>query len=254
MEGMARGLKAVADLILPRTCIVCGRKLLLDEKHICLFCLADMPQTRHWTMKHNPMADRFNAVIQKGLEAAWDEYGVEKVGTERYVYATALFFYDMDAGYRHIPYHVKYHGDRAAGKHFGKMLGKRLSYAPWLKDVDAVVPVPLHWFRRWERGYNQAEIIAEGVTEIIDAPLRTDILKRIRYTRTQTKLDIRSKAQNVEGAFLCKQHRGNGLRHILLIDDVFTTGATLYACYAALRSVFPSSVRISIATLGFVGD
>ena len=112
--------RAAADLILPRRCIVCDRKLNLNERHLCLGCLADIPLTRFWIIRHNLMADRFNEIIQKNQEV----YGSPR---ERYAFATALFFYDSEASYRKIPYRIKYHGDLAAGRHFGKMLGEHLS-------------------------------------------------------------------------------------------------------------------------------
>lgn len=244
---LKRGLKAVADLILPRVCVVCGRKLLLKESYICLYCQSDIPFTRFSLLKHNPMADRFNLLIQKQLEDKHNHVH------ENYAYALALFFYDMESDYRHIPYQIKYHGNIPAGKYFGGLLGQEIASAQWMSDVDAVIPVPLHWRRKWSRGYNQAEVIARGVSEIIQVPVRTDVLMRRRFTRTQTKMDVPQKAENVNGAFEATCHDGETFRHILLIDDVFTTGATLHACFAALRSVFPPDVRISVATLGFVG-
>ena len=134
------------------------------------------------------------------------------------------------------------------------MLGEEIKRTPWLQDVDAIIPIPLHWRRRWKRGYNQAEIIAEAISSVTGVALYRDILKRRKYTKTQTLLDVRSKADNVRGAFAA--HPANGscqFRHILLIDDVFTTGSTAGECFRALRSVFPPDVRISVATLGFVG-
>ena len=263
-----RGLRAVADLILPRVCIVCGERLLLGEKHICLHCLADMPLTRFWEMKHNPMSDKFNAIIQVGMEAAWD---MEDVAidpgqkSEYYAYASALFFFSSDAPYRHILYNIKYEGRTDVGRHFGKMLGARLAVSEVLRDVDCVMPVPLHWLRRWRRGYNQAEVIAREVALSLGADLDCRRLVRRRRTRTQTKLDIKGKTKNVAGAFVArapKTARATGgapsniskVRHILLIDDVFTTGATLHACFTALREIFPPEVRISVATLAFVGE
>lgn len=249
MRRLKTYLKAAIDLLLPRRCIVCGRKLHVREEHLCLYCLADMPLTRFWIMTHNPMADRFNSVIQNGLEKAWEEDMT--VAPENYAYAAALFFYNSEAGYRHIPYQIKYHGNISAGRYFGHMLGVQLRKAQWSSDIDVVIPVPLHWRRRWSRGYNQAEIIASQVASALGVPMRTDLLKRLRYTDTQTRLDLAGKARNVEGAFSASF--SEGIRHILLVDDVFTTGATLHACFEALRAVFPSDVRISVATLGFVG-
>ncbi len=247
-----RGVRAAVDILLPRLCIVCGRRLLLDEIHLCLGCLADLPQTYFWTMSHNPMADKFNTIIQEQLSAA------DSSSHENYAFAAALFFYHSEADYRLIPYQVKYHGNIRAGRFFGRMLGKRLASSEMFGDVDMVIPVPLHWTRKWKRGYNQAEVIAEGVAETLGVPMRTDVLKRQRRTTTQTKIDVENKSLNVAGAFSadsssCADLTENGIRHILLIDDIFTTGSTLYACFAAMRTAFPPSVRISIATLGFVG-
>ena len=257
-------MKAAADVLLPRVCVVCGERLLLSERHICLNCLADMPLTRFWTMEHNPMADRFNLLIQKSLEeSVQDGCTQNSWSRERYAYAAALFVYREEGDYRKIPYQIKYHGNIPLGRYFGKMLGQRLKESGLFKDVDLVMPVPLHWMRKWKRGYNQAEVLAGAVADVLGAEMDITTLRRHRRTSTQTKLGVEEKAVNVKGAFKVqaghhKARSGNNaglvsVRHILLIDDVFTTGSTLYACFTALRSVFPPSVRISIATLAFVG-
>ena len=252
MKGTLKtGLAGMMDMFLPRVCIVCGCRLLRHERHLCLGCHMDMPLTRFWERSHNPMSDKFNEIIQAGIEAG---------GThEPYAYAAALFLYHSEAGYRHIPYQIKYHGNIKAGEHFGTMLGKKLADSSLYKDVDMVIPVPLHWTRQWKRGYNQAEMIASALARELDVPMRTDILVRKKRTKTQTKLDIKEKARNVAGAFTVSEdaavifRNGGSIRHIVLLDDVFTTGSTLGACFQALRSVFPPEVRISVATLGFVG-
>ncbi len=260
-QRIIHGLKAAADLILPRACVVCGERLLLNERIICLHCQADLPLTHFWEQKHNPMSDRFNAVIQHVLEKAWNGMewqinGLLSNGTrEKYAYATALFFYSHEAPYRHILYNLKYEGRIDVGRHFGRMLGAKLATSSTFKDADCVMPVPLHWARKWKRGYNQAEIIAKEVAAALGTRLDCGILHRRRRTRTQTRLDIKGKATNVEDAFEAYLPRldSNDIKHIILIDDVFTTGSTLHACFTALRSVFPPSVRISVATLAFVG-
>lgn len=250
---------ALADLILPRVCVVCAEKLLYGERHICLHCLAGMPLTHFWERECNPMADRFNVLIQQRLEK--DDL-CPNISRERYAYAAALFFYSHDAQYRQILYNLKYEGRTDVGKHFGRMLGSKLAASAAFKDVDCVMPVPLHWIRRWRRGYNQAEVIAREVAAELGAPLDCRTLVRRRRTRTQTRLNIDGKAANVAGAFRVHlkresdssgQSRHPEVRHILLIDDLFTTGSTLMACFTALREVFPPEVRISVATLGFVG-
>lgn len=250
MKGIIlRGLRAASDILQPRLCIVCGQRLLLDEAHLCLNCLAEMPLTFFWNRSHNPMADKFNEVIQKSI-------GEGDISHERYAYAAALFFYHSEANYRLIPHQIKYQGNIRVGDMFGKMLGTRLASSSVFSDVDLVAPVPLHWTRKWKRGYNQAEVIASSVAKAMVVPMSVDILKRRRRTKTQTKLTVDQKARNVSDAFIAS--RGSlpdraEIHHILLIDDVFTTGSTLGACFTALRTVFPPSVRISVATLAFVG-
>ena len=243
---------ALCDLAMPRECIVCGGHLALRERHICIRCLADLPRTYFSNMPHNQMADRFNALVQRDIESGDCRF-------EEYSYATSLFYYRAQTGYRLITQRLKYHSDYAAGRYFSAMLGREMAASPLYRDVDAVIPVPLHWSRRWSRGHNQAEIIAAELARALGAEMRTDILVRVRRTKTQTKLSVEAKAGNVAGAFRVRSKpdgRKRSVReysHILLVDDVFTTGATLHSCRRAIRSVCPSPVRISIATLACVG-
>ena len=300
---------ALGDLIMPRACLACGCRLGMRERHLCLSCAADVPYTRFWMAPHNPLADRFNAVLER-------HRGTEPMD---YAYAAALIYYK--GAYRSIPRALKYQGDLAAGRHYGALLGRRLAAAPHFADIDLVIPVPLHWTRLRSRGYNQAEVLARALvdafraapapgasaaspssvsercpvaaghdegaaptTVIPGAPsavipgltrslpeVRTDLLVRARRTRTQTRVSVDQKAQNVASAFqvparfspwarFVSTWKGEvpespaevlaSARHILLVDDTFTTGATLYACYAALRPF--TTARISIATLAAV--
>ncbi len=300
---MGNVLTALADLFLPRLCCVCGGELGRNERCICLNCLVDMPLTLHWTVRRNPMAEKFNALIaeheasapvaESGASALTGEPDVAVPIDEpdvaapadcysKYADAVALFNFVRNGvpgdtegdtgnagtcetvrstgGYRNITYRLKYSRDIREGRFFAAMLGERASRAEWFSDVDTVVPVPLHWTRRLRRGYNQAEVIASEVAKALGARLRTDILARRRRTSSQTKLGIEEKARNVRGAFVIGRkfrifsgkRKSAPFRHILLVDDVFTTGSTLYNCWLPLHEFFGPSVRISIATLGVV--
>lgn len=254
-------LAAAADMIVPRYCCVCGRRLLPKEKYICLYCMGDFPFTYNWKAPRNSMADRFNALISDDApEMASDR-------KEPYAYAAALFLYRDDAPYREIQHRLKYRGDTGIGRYFAHMLGERVAAAGHFKDADTVIPVPLHPMRKWARGYNQAEIIAREIAICTGAGLRTDILRRRRNTQTQTKLSTEKKMENVRNAFSVRKRSTGKLlscRHIILTDDVFTTGATMYACFRtireAVRETEPSGredtllemPRISIVSLGVV--
>ena len=237
-------MNGLLDLIVPRTCVVCGRILSLREKHICIYCLGDLPRTYYSRMSRNPMADRFNGMIQRGLDA-----GIPRTP---YAHATALFFYR--SGYKDIPRSLKYHGNVRSGRYFAGLLADEIAASDLFSDVDTVIPVPLHWTRRWVRGYNQAEIIGKEVADRLGVSLRTDVLVRSRRTRTQTRLSVEAKATNVAGAFNVRKGVDlSGCRHILIVDDVFTTGATVCSCYFSIRAVTNPDQRISVATLACVG-
>ena len=234
-------IREMMDLVMPQECLVCGRPLGAQEKYLCIWCAADLPETYNWEQAHNPMADQFNALLERQREEGENM---------RYAYAAALLFYHHENPYKRIPQALKYGGNIPSGRFFAARLGVHMVRQPHFADVDTVIPVPLHWWRKWRRGYNQAEVIAAELAKALHAQLRTRDLVRVRRTRSQTSLDAQARIRNVQGVFALRH--SFPARHVLLVDDTFTTGATLAACYNAVRSALGPSVHISIATLAVV--
>lgn len=245
-DFLFHGFRAMLDFLMPRTCIVCGKTLLLKERYLCLDCHAGLPLSFYWSQERNVMGNRYNYLLSDYLP----EY-------EPYSYAAALFFYASESPYNVITKGLKYHGNTGQGRYFASMLGSLMASQAMFADVDAVIPVPLHWRRRFTRGYNQAEVIARALVKELclsreegcGAEVLVDVLCRRGRTSTQTRLDASARFKNVSGAFFLR--RVPECSHILLVDDVFTTGATLAACHLALRRGGYRG-RISIATLGTV--
>lgn len=248
MDGLKYLLSALADLALPRVCIVCGRHLNVRENQLCIYCMADFPFTHFWRSPRNEMADRLNDMVCRDMDEGLRGY-------EPYSLACALFFYHTEASYRKIPRELKYRKRTDTGRYFASLLAGRIFSCGMFDTVDTVVPVPLHWRRRLSRGYNQAEIIAGVLARSGRRRLAANLLKRRTHTVSQTRLSAADRKPNVRNAFEVDGRVAGKLspEHILVVDDVFTTGATVNACHHALRDYFGPRIRISAATLCFAG-
>jgi len=236
-------IRELTDLMMPRECLVCGQQLGAREDHLCIWCAEDLPFTYNWNRMHNPMADEFNALLESRRSDG---------DSMQYAYAAALLFYHRGNPYKKIPQALKYRYNLSAGRYFSAILGRNMALAAHFSSIDLVIPVPLHWSRKWRRGYNQAEVIARELAGALDARLGKGILVRRRRTRTQTRLDAEARLSNVSGVFQVRRTVPSS--HLLLVDDTFTTGATLAACYQAVRAAFGPEVRISVATLSVVSS
>ncbi len=221
----------LAHLFYPNACIVCGDGLLNSEEGICLKCLYRLPRTNNYLEKDN-VAERFMAA---------------RMPFER---IASYCIYTKGGMLSSLIYQLKYHGKCEIGTLLGRLFGKDLVGSDFLKPVELIIPVPLHPKKERARGYNQAEVIARGIAEATSLPILTGNLVRVIYNPTQTKRSKTQRWENVKGIFDVVDNASFEGRHLLLVDDVITTGSTLEACGVALRKC--QGIKISVATLGQV--
>ena len=215
-------------LFFPRQCAVCGAILQEGEEGICMKCNMDMPRTNYHLRKDNPVERMF-----------WGKIPLE--------HATSCFFYHKGNDFRRILHQLKYGGRKDLGEVMGRFMAAELSATGFFSDVDVIVPVPLHPRKRKMRGYNQSECIARGVSAVTGIPMDTASVARMRHTETQTRKSSYERWENVDGIFCLRRADAFARKHVLIIDDVLTTGATTTACADALKEV--EGVRISVLTL-----
>jgi ComF family protein len=221
-------IQSFIELIFPRLCLVCDASLTEKEKHVCFSCMKKMPRTYLYE-KGNLMEQSF-----------WGRLPIER--------AAAYFSYQKDGVYKNIILYLKYKGVKEVGKVMGYYFAKELLKHDFFDGMDVIVPVPLHKRRLRKRGYNQSEWIAAGISEISGIPMDTTAVMRVVYTDTQTKKSRTERFLNVDKVFVSPCPERFAGKHILLIDDVFTTGSTLIACARAFEGV--EGVRFSVLTLG----
>ncbi len=219
-------IRALLSFFYPRFCAACGAPLLAKEVHFCLLCFCKLPETKFHTLEHSPLEELFYGRIK-----------MERIFT--------LLYYKKGSVSQKILQHIKYYGNKALAIYLGEYYGQQLKEQ--LKDIDILIPVPLHKKKLKKRGYNQSEQIALGIQHACGIPIRTDIILRDYFTETQTKKSRLERWENVKGKFSLNNELVEKGVHYLIIDDVLTTGATIEAVASQLDKI--EGVKISVLTL-----
>lgn len=218
-------MKATVDLFLPRTCACCNEPLLAAEDHLCLLCYLDLPYTRSEDDPDSHIEQLF-----------WGKVQLQAVG--------AMLHFTKGGKVQRILHRLKYRGDLALADYLGKLMSERLKNSVRYNGVDMIIPVPLHSKKERSRGFNQSGLIAQAIAERMGLQYRKDLLTRSVRTSTQTKKDRMQRWENVKDVFHVSKPHELLDKHILLVDDVITTGATLEGC--VLRIQEATNARISI--------
>lgn len=220
--------EALLHLIFPHLCEGCSNDLPDNAHFLCLQCLSVLPETSFHLYEENPVLHVFTGRIPV-------------------TYATAGFYFTKGAMIQHLLHQVKYKDHKDLGLYLGKLLGNMLSASVHFQDVDLIIPLPLFRAKERRRGYNQSDLICEGVSKMFNRPVIKHAVKRISDTESQTRKSRVERWENMEGQFEITDPEIIRNKHILLVDDVLTTGATLEACGRALLK--GSNVKLSIAVL-----
>ncbi len=220
----------VASLILPRTCIVCGRVLMENERNVCLACRYNIPLTNFSSQHDNPVKRLFENVLP-----------VES--------ATAMFWFVGGTEWQSVVHNFKYYGRWMFAQRMGEWFGEELHESGNFGDVDLIIPIPLHYRRRLKRGHNQSEQLAIGIARKMGKECDFRAVRRCRYNDSQTSKSRSERWDNVDDIFEVRNARRLRGKHILLVDDVLTTGATMTSCATAILKACNGDVKISIASL-----
>jgi len=216
------------SLLFPTLCQACGESLVTGEELICLNCRYNLPFTDFHLKPDNMVAQQFWGKIH--LEGAY-----------------AMCYFAKGGKMQHLMHHFKYKGIQKIGNLLGNIAGEQLLKSPVFKSADVVIPVPLHKSRLRKRGYNQSMCFAEGLSEKMRIPIDENNLVRLRATETQTHRSRFSRFENMREVFTLTNPESLRNKHVLLVDDVVTTGSTLEACGTALLKA--EGLKLSIATI-----
>lgn len=217
------------SLLFPRICHACGRHLLRNENLICTACYVSIPRTGFHLANDNPVARLF-----------WGRCVVER--------AAAFSYYTRGSRIRRLIHRLKYSGFSELGYELGRIYGSSLKDSTFLRGIDLIVPVPLHPARERMRGFNQSLLIARGLSDSAGIALETTALVRAAVSSTQTRRSRYDRWTNVEGIFRVTCETAIEGKHLLLVDDVITTGSTIEACVNELRK--SKGTRVSVVALG----
>lgn len=215
--------KAFLNLLFPGLCDACGDPLAGNENRICTSCLAKLPFTHYWKSADNPVSSLF-----------WGRIRLEN--------AASMLFFEKESALQHLIHNLKYKGKNEIGIVLGKISGVKLQDTPFA-TADLIIPIPLHASRQRKRGYNQSEMIAKGLSTILNIPVENKAVIRCKATRSQTAKTRFERWMNVEGAFQVIQPEVLTGKHLLVVDDVVTTGATSEACMEELMRI--TGVKVS---------
>ena len=219
---------SILQLVFPQVCNGCGSDLVSEDNKLCLVCHESLPQTSFHLHSNNPVEKLF-----------WGRLPITA--------ATAQYYFSKGSLVQHLMHRFKYRGDRELGLFLGRLMGYQLKETNRFNGVDVLIPLPLFPEKEKRRGYNQATLLCEGIAEVLEKPIIKGAMIRTTYTESQTKKNRIERWQNMEGRFQLVDNAAVKGRHILLVDDVVTTGATLEAC--GVEILKGEDVRLSVATL-----
>ena len=222
--------KAFLDFFLPRQCEIRGHRLALSEQTICTSCNMLLPRTHQCK---EPYDNRM-------VRLFWGRIRVER--------GAAYIFYQSHSPVSRLFYQLKYHDRPDIGVQMGRLAALEFDKYGFFEGIDMLIPLPLSRRRERKRGYNQCHEIARGIAQVKNIPIVCNAVKRIKETNTQTDKNAAERLENVSQAFCCDHPELLNGKHVLLIDDIVTTGASLSSCAEEMQS--RSNVLISILTLG----